>query len=194
MAVSALDIKKLRDMTGISMGKCKEALEAANGDIEKALDILRKQGEANAAKRADRSTGEGVIISYVHNGRIGVLLKLGCETDFVARNEDFVELARDIAMHIAATNPFYISPEDVDPVALEKEKAFFIEQMASENKPADIKERILEGKLKKYTEENALLTQAFVRNPDITIDGLIKNMITKMGEKISVIEFKRMSI
>ena len=194
MSVSAQDVAQLRAITGISMGKCKTALEETGGDKEKAIAYLRKQGEVTADKRSDRETTQGAIITYVHDNKMGVILKLTCETDFVAKNADFINLGKDIAMHIVASNPLYISPEDIDQEEIKKEKEIYIAQLEKENKPEHILEKILEGKIKKFKEENALLTQSFVKNPDISVGELIKQAIAKMGENICVGDFKRMCI
>lgn len=195
MTVTVEQIKQLRADTGASMMACKTALEETSGDIEKAIGILRKSGEAKAAKRAERSTGQGVITSYIHsNNKIGVLVHLGCETDFVAKNEDFQGLAKDIAMHVAASAPMYLSPEEVPAELIEKEKDIWRDQLKSENKPEKIWEKIMEGKENKFREEMSLLTQQFVKNPDLTIEDLLKEAINKIGENIKLEKFVRYSI
>lgn len=195
MAVSLEQIKELREATGSSMMSCKKALEEVNGDLKKALDILRKKGEAKAMERSERSTGQGVVISYIHgNGKLGVLLQLGCETDFVAKTDDFMNLAKDIAMHIAATNPLVIDPSEVSHELLEKEREIWKAQLLNEGKKEAMVDNILVGKEKKFREEAALLKQAFVKNPEITIEQLLSAAVTKMGENIKVVRFSRFSI
>jgi elongation factor Ts len=195
MAVTLEQIKELREETGVSMTACKKALEEADGDAKKAVEILRKKGEAKASERKDRQTVQGVIDAYIHgNSRIGVLIQLGCETDFVAKNDDFKQLARDLAMHIAAMDPKTISPDDVSDELVGKERDIWKEQLKNEGKPDNIVENILAGKEKKLREENALLTQQFVKNPDITISQLITDCQTKLGENIQVVKFERYSI
>jgi elongation factor Ts len=195
MSISPQDIKKLRAQTGAGMMDCRNALRDAKGDFEKAIELLRKKGAALAMKKSDREAHEGIIASYVHaNGRMGSLVELACETDFVARNEEFKALANEIALHVAASSPKYISPDDVPAKEIEKEKEIYAEQIKKEGKPANIVEKILEGKIKKYKEENALLTQEFVRNPDMTVQQLIEAAVAKLGEKIEVTSFSRFEI
>jgi elongation factor Ts len=195
MSVTLEQVKELREATGISMMACKKALEESKGNYEKALDNLRKKGEAKAMERSERSTGQGVVMSYIHNnGKLGVLVQLGCETDFVARNEQFVQLAKDIAMQVAATNPLCISPEEVSHELVEKEREIWKEQLKHEGKKEQIIDGILAGKEKKFREEASLMAQQFIKNPDITIEKLIKEMIVKMGENIKVARFCRFSI
>lgn len=170
----------------------KKALEESGGDETKAIEILRKNGQAKAIKKSERSAKEGIIACYIHsNKKIGVMMKLFCETDFVARNSDFEDLARDVAMHIAAMNPKFLKPEDVSLEMIEKEKNIWIEQLKKEEKPEAILEKILEGKEKKFREELALLTQPFVKNPDITISELLSEKVGVIGENIQVGEFVR---
>jgi elongation factor Ts len=187
-------VKKIRERTGAGMVAIKKAVDEAGGDEEKAIEILRKQGESKAAKKADRETKEGVVVSYVHSNKVGALVKLLCETDFVARNEEFVALAKDIAMHITAMNPKFIKPEDMSTELVEKEKEIWRALLVSEGKPADMIEKIMAGKEKKFREESALLTQSFVKNPEITINELIVAAIGKMGEKIEVSEISRIEL
>lgn len=195
MSIDIHQLKSLRDKTGVSIQLCKSALEEANGDEAKAIEILRKKGAAKAEKRSDRSTGEGTVQSYIHgNGKIGVLIQLNCETDFVAKNEEFVQLARDLAMHVAATAPKHTSPDEVPAELVAKEKEIWTEQLQKEGKPENIMENILTGKEKKFREENALLTQQFVKNPDKTVGELLKEAIHKLGENITVGDFMRYSI
>ncbi|MDZ4385262.1 MAG: translation elongation factor Ts, partial [Candidatus Moranbacteria bacterium] len=180
-------IKSLRERTGAGIVEVKKALEEAQGDDQKAIEILRKRGQEKAMKKSDRIAGEGVIVSYVHsNGRVGSIVKLLCETDFVGRNEEFKSLAQDIAMHITAANPKYLKPEDVPAEVVAKEKEIWAAQLASENKPEDIMDTILAGKEKKFREENSLLTQPFIKNPDQTNGGLLTEKISKLGENIQV--------
>lgn len=195
MTVTVEQIKQLRADTGASMMACKNALKETDGDADKALDILRKKGEAKAAKRAERSTGQGVIASYIHsNNKIGVLVHLGCETDFVAKNDDFQTLARDIAMHVAAAGPLYLTPDEVPAELIDKEKEIWKDQLKNEGKPEKIWDKIMEGKENKFREEMALLTQPFVKDPDMTVEELLKEAITKIGENIKLEKFVRYSI
>lgn len=195
MSVSLDQIKELREATGASMMACKKALTEADGDYNAALDALRKKGEAKAAERGERSTGEGTVASYIHsNGKIGVLVKLGCETDFVAKNDQFQDLARDIAMHIAAMNPLTISPDEVDENLVEKEREIWRAQLLNEGKKEEMVDKILEGKEKKFREESALVKQAYVKDPEKTIEELLTESINKLGENIKVDGFCRYSI
>ncbi|HMN19424.1 MAG TPA: translation elongation factor Ts [Candidatus Moranbacteria bacterium] len=188
-------IKKLRQQTGAGMVDIKKALEEAGGDEAKAIELLRKQGSAKAVKKADREAREGVISSYVHsNMRVGVIVKLLCETDFVARNEDFQQLGRDIAMHVAAMNPQYVRPEEVPAEVVAKEQEIWREQLASEGKPEAMLAKIMEGKEKKFREEAALLTQPFVKDPAVTIGDLIAQNIGKIGENIQIGGFSRLEL
>jgi len=174
---------------------CKKALDETGGDMEKSLGLLRKRGEAKAGERSERSTGQGVVCSYIHNNnKLGALVHLGCETDFVARNEQFQALARDIAMQVAATNPLTVSPGDVSHELVEKERVIWKEQLRHEGKKEQMFDKILEGKEKKFREEAALLTQQFVKNPDVTVEQILKDAITKMGENIKVVRFARFSL
>ncbi|MEI6498600.1 MAG: translation elongation factor Ts [bacterium] len=193
--VTAKDIAELRARTGSGMMDCKKALEEANGDAEKAIDVLRKKGMAKAAKKADREANEGIIESYIHsNGKIGVLVEVLSETDFVAKNEEFKAFAHDIALHIAAMNPKYLRPSDVDVDELAKEKAIYLEEVSASGKPAEIAEKIVEGKIKKFSEENALMCQAFVKDPSKTIEELLNEKIAKIGEKLEIKRFARFEI
>ena len=193
--ISTEQIKELRDLTGISVMQCKKALEEAEGDKEKALAILRKKSGDIAAKKSDRELGAGVIESYIHNTKsIGALVELSCETDFVARNEEFVALARDIAMHVAAS-----APEFVDEFAITDEVRAHVEatlkkEVDESGKPADIQTKMIEGKLASYFAERTLLAQPFVKNPDITIKQLIDGGVQKFGEKIAVSRFARFAV
>lgn len=195
MSVSAKDVKALRDRTGAGMLDCKRALEETDGDIEAAIDLLRSRGEAKAAKRAERAANEGTIGSYVHHGgRIAVLVELNCETDFVANTDEFQGLARDLAMHVAATSPLAVSRDDVAADVIERERQVYQEQVRAEGKPENIREKIVEGKLRKFFEETTLLNQAFVKNPDQTVEELITQVSAKTGEKIEVARFARMEV
>jgi elongation factor Ts len=192
MAISAKDVKELRERTGVGMMECKGALEEAGGDMEKAIDLLRARGAAKAAKRSAREASEGAVGAYVHmGGKIGVLVEVNCETDFVARNEAFQQLVRDIAMHIAATNPTAVRREEFSPELVERERAVYLEQMKESGKPEKIWDKIVEGKLDKFYAESALLEQGFVKNPDQTIAQLITDVSAKMGENIVVRRFTR---
>lgn len=195
MSITIDQIKQLRDATGVSISHCKKALEEAGGDFDAAVDVLRKKGQAKAEARAGREVSQGIVQSYIHgNQKIGVLVKILCETDFVSRNDDFIEFTKDIAMHIAATSPKYLSPEEVTEEDMVKEIEIWKEQLKNEGKPEEIMDKIIEGKKKKYREEHALLTQKFVKNPEVTIEGFVKEMVAKMGENIKVGSFSRFEI
>ncbi len=186
-------IKNLRERTGAGVVDVKKALDEAGDDEAKAIDILRLKGIAKAAKKSDRDAKEGVVVSYVHsNGRVGVLVKLLCETDFVARNDEFQELGRDIAMHVAALHPKYLKPEEVTEAEIIKEKVFWMEEVIG--KPSEIVEKILAGKEKKFREEQALLTQIFVKDGEKTVGALITEKIQKIGENIQVGDFIRFEL
>jgi elongation factor Ts len=188
------EIKQLREMTGAGMMDCKKALQEHNGDMTKAADALRTKGLAKAAKKVDRTTGEGRIVSYIHGeGTVGVLLQVNCETDFVARNSDFEILCKDIAMHIAAMNPQAIRGEDLDPELIKKEEEIQKEILVNEGKKPEQIEKILPGKIKKFQSEMCLLDQAFVKDPKKTIGDLINEAISKFGENITVGRFQRYS-
>lgn len=185
-------IKQLREITGAGMMKAKEALAETGGDLEKAIDVLRKAGEASAAKRAEREARAGIVESYVHSGRIGVLVELNCETDFVARTEDFKALAKDLAMHVAAANPEYVNPEDVPADVVERERAIYAGDTAG--KPDDIAEKMITGRLEKFYEQVCLMRQPFIKEPDKSVEQLVKEVIAKTGENIVVRQFKRMEL
>jgi elongation factor Ts len=188
-------VKDLRVRTGAGMMDCKEALAAANGDFEKAIDYLRKKGMSAATKRSSKAAKDGTIASYIHmGGRIGVLVEVNCETDFVAKTEDFQVMARDIAMHVAASNPVYVRADEIPPEILEREKAIYREQLKAEKKPEKIWDKIIEGKLKKYYEDVCLVDQNFIKNTDITVGTLVSNMIAKTGENIIVRRFARFQL
>ncbi|MFA6285390.1 MAG: translation elongation factor Ts [Parcubacteria group bacterium] len=193
--ITAQLVKDLRGRTGASIMECRNALSESKGDIEKAIEYLRKRGKERAAKKADRITAEGVIASYVHNNRkVAAMVEVFCETDFVAKNAEFQELAHDLAMHIAASNPKYLSMEKIDPKDKKDFEKFVRENLASEKKPADIMEKIVEGKVKKHFEEISFLAQPFVKNPDMTVEDLIKEKISKIGENIQIGNFARFEI
>jgi len=196
MADVSLDmIKNLRDLTGVSMMACKTALAESNNEVDKAVEFLRKKGEAKAVSRSERTTSQGVILSYIHpNFKIGVLIHLACETDFVAKNPDFQNLAKDIAMHIAAAAPMCLDPNDIPNELIEKEKDIWREQLKREGKPEKMWDKIMEGKENKFREELSLITQPFVKNSEITIGQLITENITKIGENIKIEKFARFSI
>lgn len=194
MTATLDQIQSLREKTGVSLQACKKALEESKGDLEKAIEILRKKGEAKAVERAGRETGQGIVASYIHsNAKLGALVQLGCETDFVARGDDFQALAKDIAMHIAASNPLYVSPDDVSPELIEKEREIWKSQLAKEGKPEKMFTQIMQGKEKKFREEISLLTQPFVKNPEMTVEQLMKDAMLKLGENIRVVRFSRFS-
>jgi elongation factor Ts len=188
-------VKELRVKTGAGMMDCKEALAAASGDFEKAIDYLRKKGMSAATKRSSKAAKDGTIASYIHmGGKIGVLVEVNCETDFVAKTEDFLSMARDIAMHVAASNPVYVRADEIPPEALEREKSIYREQLTAEKKPEKIWDKIIDGKLKKYYEDVCLVDQKFIKNTDITIGILISNMIAKTGENIVIRRFARFQL
>lgn len=193
--ITTEQIKELRDRTGISVIQCKKALEEAGGDMDKALLVLRKKSGDIAAKKGDRELGAGIIESYIHsNHTFGTLIELSCETDFVARNEEFVSLARDLAMHITATNPEYTDETNISAAARAKAIELFKTEVEESGKPADIKAKMMEGKLTAYFTERTLLLQPFVKNPDITIKQLIDGGVQKFGEKVVVSRFARFSV
>jgi elongation factor Ts len=195
MTISAQDVKALRDRTGAGMMDCKKALQETKGDMEAAIDYLRAKGAAKAAKRATKAANEGTIGSYIHfGGKVGVLVELNCETDFVAKNEEFLQLARDLAMHIAASNPLSVRPEDIPEDVVARERQIFLEQVKNEGKPEHIAEKIVEGKLRKFFEENSLLKQTFVKDPDRTVEQLVTEASAKTGEKIEVARFARFQV
>ena len=195
MEVSASMVKDLREKTGAGMMDCKKALAEAGGNFEKAVDYLRQKGLATAAKRAGRIASEGRIGSYVHaGGKIGVMVEVNCETDFVAKTEDFQIFAKDVAMHIAASNPLYLRRENVPPEASEREREIYRVQAREAGKPEKIVEKIVEGKLEKFYSEVCLLEQPFVKNPDLTIEKILAEAVIKLGENIQVRRFVRFSI
>jgi elongation factor Ts len=190
--ISAQQVKELRERTGAGMMECKKALQESNGDLERAIDILRAKGASKAAKRAEREAKEGTVASYVHmGGKIGVMVELNCETDFVAKNEQFQRLARDVAMHIAASNPMAVDAASIAPDVIERERAVYTEQVKGEGKPEKMWDKIVEGKLNKFYKESTLLGQPFVKDPDKTVADLITEASAKTGEKIAVRRFVR---
>ncbi len=195
MTITTKMVKDLRDKTQAGMMDCKKALEKTEGDMEKAIDLLRQKGLAVAAKRANRATSEGVIATYIHaGGKLGVMVELGCETDFVAKNDDFKEFAKDIAMHIAAANPIAITREEVSASVVAREKDIFVQQALESGKPQAIAEKMVTGKIEKFLAEVALLEQKFVKNPDLSIQDLLNELIGKMGENISIKKFARFQV
>jgi len=196
MAIDKNILIKLRDLTGAGVADCQKALKEAANDLDKAVEILRKKGALKASKKlAERTAKEGIIESYIHaNARVGVLLELACETDFVARNEEFKNLAHDLAMQIAAANPLYISPAEVPDAELEKEKEIYAEQLKAEGKPAAVLDKIISGKLEKYYSEVCLLNQPFIKDDKISVKNLVDSKIAKLGEKIEIKRFCRFQI
>lgn len=195
MTISAKDVKALRDRTGAGMMDCKKALLETNGEMEAAIDLLRSTGAAKAAKRSAKSANEGTIGSYVHFGsKVAVMVELNCETDFVAKTDDFLGLAKDLAMHIAAASPMVVSPDDIPEDVVERERQIFLEQVKNEGKPDHIADKIVEGKLRKFFEENSLLKQTFVKDTDRSIEELITEASAKTGEKIEVARFARFQV
>ena len=190
--ITAALVKELRERTGAGMMDCKKALSATDGDLEKAIDFLREKGLAAAAKKAGRVAAEGLVEAYIHGGgRIGVLVEVNCETDFVAKTDAFKELVKDIAMHIAATNPSYLKREEIPTAELEHEQAVLAEQARNEGKPEKIIEKMVAGRIEKYYKEVCLMEQPFVKDPDKTISDLITESIAKIGENISIRRFTR---
>jgi len=195
MEITAQMVKELRERTGAPMMDCKAALSEAAGDVENAIDVLRTRGLAKAAKKAGRATSEGVVGHYIHaGGRIGVLVEVNCETDFVARTEDFQSLVRDVAMHIAAADPRFVRREEVTPEVLERERAIYREQALASGKPAAVVDRIVDGKLEKFYSEAVLLEQPFVKDPDTTVGNLVAERVAKVGENIQIRRFARFKI
>lgn len=188
-------VKQLRDKTGAGMMDCKAALAEAGGDMEKAVELLRKRGLASAAKRAGRATKDGIVGHYIHmGGKVGVLVEVNCETDFVARTEDFQTLAREIAMHIAAASPLYVKREDVPADVLDKEREIYKAQFDGQNKPANVIDKIAEGKLESFFSQVCLLDQPSVRDPNITIKQMIANAAAKTGENVTISRFCRFKL
>ena len=195
MAISAKEVKALRESTGAGMMDCKKALTEANGDVEKAVELLRKKGMAAAAKRAGRATSEGLVHSYIHgNGKVGVLIELNCETDFVAKTDDFAELAKDLCMQIAAVSPKYVSRESVPAEVIEKEMKLYKEQALESGKPEKIVEKIAEGKLEKFYSEVCLVDMPFVKEDKKKVSERVKDAVAKLGENISISRFSRFQV
>lgn len=195
MTITAQQVKQLRDQTGAGMMECKKALSEAEGDLNRAVTILRERGLAAAAKKADRETREGIVGEYIHaGGKLGVLVEVNCETDFVARTDEFQSLVRDIAMHIAASNPSYVQREEASEEELEGERAIYRNQALAAGKPEKVVDRIVEGKLNKYYSEVCLYDQPFVKDPDITVEEVVKSKIATLKENISVKRFIRYKI
>ncbi|MBI3555391.1 MAG: translation elongation factor Ts [Deltaproteobacteria bacterium] len=199
MEIKSEQVKDLREKTGAGMMDCKKALVESSGDFEKAIEYLRKKGLSAAAKKSDRAAKEGAVSSYIHaGGKIGVLVEINCETDFVARNETFQAFVRDVAMHIAAANPLYVRPEDVPAAVVEKEKEILLAQAKADpknaSKPVAVMEKIIEGKIKKFFDESCLVNQAFVKDSDKTISQLTTEMVAKIGENINIRRFARFTL
>lgn len=194
MEVTALMVKELRETTGAGMLDCKKALVETNGNIQEAVKYLREKGIAGAAKKMDRIASEGIIASYIHGGRIGVIVEINSETDFVAKNLEFQEFGKDVAMQVAAANPLYLRKEDVPQEAIEKEKEILRNQALNEGKPAQIVDKMVEGRIAKYYKEVCLLEQSFIKDPDKTIDQLLKEKIAKIGENLSIRRFSRFEV
>ena len=195
MEINAELVKKLRDQTGAGMMECKKALVEAKGNLEEAVTILRKQGLAQATKKAGRSTNEGMVGHYIHmNGKIGVLVEVNCESDFVARTDDFQSLTREIAMHIAAANPQYVRRDDVPADVLERERAIYRSQMEGQNKPEPVVQKIVEGKLNSFFEQVCLLDQPSIRDPKVTIAQVVQQAIARLGENIAIPRFVRFKL
>ncbi len=191
--ITTEEIKKLRDQTGVSVMQCKKALEEADGNFEKAIVILRKKSSDIASKKGDRALGAGVVASYLHaTGTIGAMVVLSSETDFVSKNDEFKKLAYDIAMHVAATNPEYLSVQDITPEAKQIAKDVFAEEV--KGKPEEMKEKILEGKLSSYFSDKVLIEQPYIKNPDITVGGLVEEAVQKFGERIEISKYVRLSV
>lgn len=194
MAVTAAMVKELRVKSGAGMLDCKKALIETDGDVEKAIEVLRKKGLSKAAKKAGRVAAEGIVETYIHGGRIGVLIEINSETDFVAKNEDFRQFAKDMAMQVAAENPKYVSREEVSENVINKEKEILKEQALNEGKPEHIVDKMVEGRIEKYYKEVCLLEQTFIKNPDITIKDLLNEKIARIGENLVIRRFVRFEV
>tara|TARA_B100001971_G_C18266770_1_gene593716 strand:+ start:4663 stop:5262 length:600 start_codon:yes stop_codon:yes gene_type:complete len=193
--IRAAMVKQLREKTGVGIMDCKEALSECDSDTDQAIDFLRKKGLATAQKRAGRGTSEGLIQAYIHTGgKIGVLVEINCETDFVAKNDDFKEFAKNMAMHIAATNPVGISPEEVPQTIIEREKDIYRAQAQEIGKPEKMIDKIAEGKLNKFYKDSCLLLQPYVRDPSVSIQDVLNDLIVKIGENITIKRFSRLQI
>ena len=194
MAINIADVKRLKDLTGVGLTDAKAALEESDGDFDRALEAMRKKGMTKADKRGEREARAGVIGSYLHDNRIGVLVEINCETDFVARNEIFTGLVKDVAMHVAASAPEYVSSDEIPADVHEKVQAEFAEKLKAEGKPENMVGQIVEGQLKKYFAERCLLDQPFVKNPDITVGDYVKEHNARLGENIVVRRFSRLAL
>ncbi len=195
MSITASQVAELRSQTGAGMMAAKKALEEAGGDIPKAVELLREKGLAKAAKKADRATTEGRVHAYLHStGKLGAMVSVLCETDFVARNEAFIEFCNDIALHVSAADPKYLVREDVPEDIVAKEKEIYTKEMEAQNKPADVIEKIVEGKMNKWFSEVVLMEQPFIKDEDMTIDGFVKSTIASLGENMQIKSFARFSI
>jgi len=195
MEITAEAVKKLREKTGVGLMDCKEALKQSNGDMEKAIEYLREKGLAKLQKRMGKVASEGLIASYIHTGgKVGTMVEINCETDFVANTKEFQEFSKDIAMQITASNPFYIKREDIPAEVIEKEKNIYRKQALESGKPEKIVDKIAEGKLEKFYQEVCLIEQSFIKNPDMTVTELLEELIVKMGEKILVNRFIRFQL
>lgn len=194
MAISIEDIKRLRELTGVGMTDAKQALDAANGDFDAALKEMRKKGLTKAEKRGEREARQGLVGTYNHDGRIGVIVEVNCETDFVARNEIFQDLVKDIAMHVAASNPVYVQADDIPAEDREAKKQELLAGDALKGKPADMAEKIVEGQLSKYFAELCLLDQPFIKNPDQTVGDYVKDHNARLGENIVIRRFSRIAL
>jgi elongation factor Ts len=195
MSISATQVKELRERTGAGMMDCKHVLTESEGDMDKAIELLRTRGMAKAAKKAGREMGQGLVSSYIHpGGGVGVLVEVSCETDFVARTDEFQAFVRDIAMHIAASNPMALDAESLDQSTLESERNIFVKQAMEEGKSQEIAEKMVEGRLKKFRKENALLEQPFVKDANLTIDQYVQSKIASLGENMRIKRFARFSI
>ncbi len=195
MEISSAMVKELRVKTGAGMMDCKEALAAVEGDFEQAIDFLRKKGLSAATKRSSKAAKDGTVSSYIHmGGKIGVIVEINCETDFVAKTDDFRAMGKDIAMHVAASNPLFVRPDELPEDALNREKEIYRSQLREEGKPEKIWDKIIEGKLKKYYEDVCLTEQKFIKNTDITVGILVSNMIAKTGENIIIRRFARFQL
>ncbi len=195
MEVSASAVKELREISGAGMMDCKRALDEAGNDIKKAMDVLRKSGVAKAQKKAGRSASDGMVLPYIHPGsKLGVLIEVNCETDFVAKTDDFQNMVRDIAMHIAASGPISVNKEDVSAEILASEKEIYADQARKSGKPENIIEKMIEGRISKFYQENVLMEQAFVKDPSLTINDVITEMVAKLGENIVIARFVRFQL
>ena len=195
MGASASAVKELREISGAGMMDCKRALDEAGNDIKKAMDVLRKSGVAKAQKKAGRSASDGMVLPYIHPGsKLGVLIEVNCETDFVAKTDDFQNMVRDIAMHIAASGPISVNKEDVSSEILASEKEIYADQARKSGKPENIIEKMIEGRISKFYQENVLMEQAFVKDPSLTINDVITQMVAKLGENIVIARFVRFQL